>query len=82
MYEICLLNRYSNAQKSVYLGLYSESADETWPFNHREQVEDKVDEAEIIMDMASSEIIVSLAMPQHIVYCILLEACLFLLQFT
>ena len=59
LYEICILNRYSNVRKSVYLGLYSESPDETWPFNHREMLEDKNEEAEMIMDMASTEIIVS-----------------------
>lgn len=60
IYEICILNRYASSRKAVYLGLYSEEPDKTWPFTQLNYMENtKNEEAEMIMDMAASEISVS-----------------------
>ena len=58
IYEICIVNRYTNVPKTVYLGLYSDVPDNTWPFAHHDQMQEKVDDAETIMEMSTQEILV------------------------
>jgi len=60
IYEICLDSRYVRHAVTVYLGLYSEVPDETWPFKHLDERENSQEVASTIMEMSSNEIIVIL----------------------
>ena len=56
IYEICISNRFSNEPKSVYLSLYSEAGDKTWPFVDTEEHEEKQEEAAAHADMTVEEL--------------------------
>lgn len=56
IYEICLLNRYDSAPKQVYISLYSESSDRHWPFAYLEDLNERTEEAEQYMEMATKTI--------------------------
>lgn len=57
IYEVCLQSSYANEPKTVYVGLYSEAGDPTWPFTHGDS--QVTEDAATIMEMSSSEIMVS-----------------------
>ncbi|XP_067934135.1 transmembrane emp24 domain-containing protein 5-like [Watersipora subatra] len=59
IYEVCVVNRYSNTNKVVYLGLYSDAPDSTWPFRQYEEkaeMEEKLEQVETILEMSVEEI--------------------------